>query len=222
MKLKKKLIVYDFDKTIYGGETGTNFFKFYFKKFPLKSLVFIILYVEEILFYIFKQIKLKQLKERFFRFLEGHSKEEIDKLVTEFWEVEKNKIYNWAKDELAENKKQVDLVVVTSASPKFIIEKFLLDFGYDLVFGTEFVKFDNDRFISKIYGENNKNDEKVKKLKIWAKKQKISFEILKFYSDSIADKPLYDLAKEKVWVNKGEKIEGIPKQKTLLDKLFWK
>ncbi len=222
MKLKKKLIVYDFDKTIYGGETGTNFFKFYFKKFPLKSLVFIILYVEDILFYIFKQIKLKQLKERFFRFLEGHSKEEIDKLVTEFWEIEKNKIYDWAKDELAENKKQADLVIVTSASPKFIIEKFLLDFGYDLVFGTEFVKFDNDRFISKIYGENNKNDEKVKKLKIWAKKQKISFEILKFYSDSIADKPLYDLAKEKVWVNKGEKIEGIPKQKTLLDKLFWK
>lgn len=222
MKLKKKLIVYDFDKTIYGGETGTNFFKFYFKKFPLKSLVFIILYVEDILFYIFKQIKLKQLKERFFRFLEGHSKEEIDKLVTEFWEIEKNKIYDWAKDELAENKKQSDLVIVTSASPKFIIEKFLLDFGYDLVFGTEFVKFDNDRFISKIYGENNKNDEKVKKLKMWAKKQKISFEILKFYSDSIADKPLYDLAKEKVWVNKGEKIEGIPKQKTLLDKLFWK
>lgn len=222
MKLKKKLIVYDFDKTIYGGETGTNFFKFYFKKFPLKSLVFIILYVEDILFYIFKQIKLKQLKERFFRFLEGHSKEEIDKLVTEFWEIEKNKIYDWVKDELAENKKQADLVIVTSASPKFIIEKFLLDFGYDLVFGTEFVKFDNDRFISKIYGENNKNDEKVKKLKIWAKKQKISFEILKFYSDSIADKPLYDLAKEKVWVNKGEKIEGIPKQKTLLDKLFWK
>lgn len=222
MKLKKKLIVYDFDKTIYGGETGTNFFKFYFKKFPLKSLVFIILYVEDILFYIFKQIKLKQLKERFFRFLEGHSKEEIDKLVTEFWEIEKNKIYDWVKDELAENKKQADLVIVTSASPKFIIEKFLLDFGYDLVFGTEFVKFDNDRFISKIYGENNKNDEKVKKLKMWAKKQKISFEILKFYSDSIADKPLYDLAKEKVWVNKGEKIEGIPKQKTLLDKLFWK
>ena len=174
------------------------------------------------MFYIFKQIKLKQLKERFFRFLEGHSKEEIDKLVTEFWEIEKNKIYDWAKDELAENKKQADLVIVTSASPKFIIEKFLLDFGYDLVFGTEFVKFDNDRFISKIYGENNKNDEKVKKLKMWAKKQKISFEILKFYSDSIADKPLYDLAKEKVWVNKGEKIEGIPKQKTLLDKLFWK
>ena len=147
------------------------------------------------MFYIFKQIKLKQLKERFFRFLEGHSKSEIDKLVTEFWEIEKNKIYDWAKDELTENKKQADLVIVTSASPKFIIEKFLLDFGYDLVFGTDFVKFDNDRFISKIYGENNKNDEKVKKLKIWAKNQKISFEILKFYSDSIADKPLYDLAK---------------------------
>ena len=77
-------------------------------------------------------------------------------------------------------------------------------------------------FVSKIDGENNKNEEKVKKLKIWAKKEKISFEIIKFYSDSIADKPLYDLAKEKFWVNKGKKIEGIPIKKTLLDKLFWK
>ena len=222
MKLKKKLIVYDFDKTIYGGETGTNFFKFYFKKYSLKSLIFIILYVEDILFYILRQIKLKELKERFFRFLEGHSKKEIDELVKEFWEKEKNKIYDWVKEELIENKKQADLVIVTSASPKFILEKFLLDFGYDIIFGTDFVKFDKDMFVSKIDGENNKNEEKVKNLKIWAKKEKISFEIIKFYSDSIADKPLYDLAKEKIWVNKGKKIEGIPIKKTLLDKLFWK
>lgn len=29
--MKKKLIVYDFDKTIYSGESGTNFFTYYLK-----------------------------------------------------------------------------------------------------------------------------------------------------------------------------------------------
>ena len=32
--MKKKLIVYDFDKTIYGGESGTNFFTYYLRNYP--------------------------------------------------------------------------------------------------------------------------------------------------------------------------------------------
>ena len=41
--MKKKLIVYDFDKTIYGGESGTNFFTYYLRNYPLKGLLFGIL-----------------------------------------------------------------------------------------------------------------------------------------------------------------------------------
>ena len=42
--MKKKIIVYDFDKTIYDGETGVNFSTFYLKKYPLKSILFLIKY----------------------------------------------------------------------------------------------------------------------------------------------------------------------------------
>ena len=52
--MKKNLIVYDFDKTIYGGESGTNYFQYYFRKYPLKGTLFSLWYLKEIFFYIIK------------------------------------------------------------------------------------------------------------------------------------------------------------------------
>ena len=43
------IIVYDFDKTIYGGETGTYFLVFYMKKNPKKIFLFSIGFVKDAL-----------------------------------------------------------------------------------------------------------------------------------------------------------------------------
>ena len=58
--MKKKIIVYDFDKTIYDGETGVNFSTFYLRKYPLKSILFLIKYSKDLLFYLIKIINLSQ------------------------------------------------------------------------------------------------------------------------------------------------------------------
>lgn len=179
--MKKKIIVYDFDKTIYGGESGTNFFQYYIKKYPLKALLFSLSYIKEVIFYLVKIIDLKKLKERFFVFLEKHSEEERKNLIKGFWKVYGKMNYDWTKAELAKNKQESDMVIVSSATPKFIINDFLLSLGYDLVFGTEFEGDDQKKFISKIKGENNKGQEKVEKLNKWAKENNIEYEIIKFY-----------------------------------------
>lgn len=220
--MKKKVIVYDFDKTIYGGESGTNFFQYYMKKYPLEAFLFSLSYIKEVIFYLVKIIDLKKLKERFFVFLEKHSEEERKNLIKGFWEEYGKMNYDWTKAELAKNKQESDMVIVSSATPKFIIDDFLLSLGYDLVFGTEFEGDGQKKFISKIKGENNKGQEKVEKLNKWAKENNIEYEIIKFYSDSLADKPLFDLAKEKYWIKRGKKVKGMPSRKTILDKLFWK
>ena len=93
--------------------------------------------------------------------------------------------------------------------------------GYDMVFGTEFQGDGEEKFVAEIKGENNKGMEKVKKLNKWAKENNIEYEIIKFYSDSLADKPLYDIAEKKYWIKKGKKLEGMPGKKTLLDIFFW-
>ena len=195
---------------------------YYFRKYPLKGTLFSLWYLKEIFFYIIKVIDLKKLKERFFIFLESHTKEEIDEITRGFWKEYVRLNYEWTVSELIENKKECDMVIVSSATPKFIIETFLIELGYDLVFGTEFEGDGKEKFISKIKGGNNKGHEKVKKLNEWAKKNNFEYNIVKFYSDSLADKPLFDIAQKKIWIKKGKKIEGMPKRRTIIDILFWK
>lgn len=219
--MKKKLIVYDFDKTIYGGESGTNFFTYYLRNYPLKGLLFGLTYLKEVLFYLIKITDLKRLKERFFIFLESYSNEEIEKIVDGFWKEYGKKMYSWIQEELWENKKEADMVIVTSATPLFLLERLIPEMGYDMVFGTEFQGDGEEKFVAEIKGENNKGMEKVKKLNKWAKENNIEYEIIKFYSDSLADKPLYDIAEKKYWIKKGKKLEGMPGKKTLLDIFFW-
>lgn len=220
--MRKNIIVYDFDKTIYGGESGTNFFTYYVGKYPLNAFIFALAYIKEIFLYLIRVTDLKCLKERFYIFLEKHNKEEIQEIVDGFWEKYRREIYGWTKQELKENKKEAELVIVTSATPLFLIDKFVKELGYDIVFGTEFEGDKGEKFISRIEGENNKGEEKVKKLNRWAMENGIDYRIIKFYSDSLADKPLFDISEKKYWIRNGKKIEGMPTRKTLLDILFWK
>ena len=81
---KKKIIVYDFDKTLYDGETGVNFSMFYLKKYPVRSILFLMKYSKDLIFYLLKIINLTTLKERYFKFLERHSKSQIEELVDGF------------------------------------------------------------------------------------------------------------------------------------------
>ncbi len=220
--MRKNIIVYDFDKTIYGGESGTNFFTYYAGKHPLNAFIFALTYIKEIFLYLIRVTDLKCLKERFYIFLEKHNREEIQEIIDGFWEKYRREIYSWTKQELEENRKEAELVIVTSATPLFLIDKFVKELGYDIVFGTEFEGDKGEKFISRIEGENNKGEEKVKKLNRWAMENGIEYKITKFYSDSLADKPLFDISEKKYWIRNGKKIEGMPTRKTLLDILFWK
>lgn len=217
------IIVYDFDKTIYGGETGTDFLIFYMKKKPLKVFLFGISFVKDILLFLFKKIKLKELKGSYFKFLSDESADEVEKLANEFWEKRASKVYGWVPNEIIENKKETDYVIVISASPLFLIDSFVKKLGFTHAFGTIMeteVRNGEKYYLPKVVGENCKNVEKVKVINKWAEKEGIKYKIIKFYSDSIMDKPLFDIAEKKYWIKKGKKIEGIPLKETIIDKIF--
>ena len=217
------IIVYDFDKTVYGGETGTDFLIFYLKKKPIKILSFGFKFMKDFWLFLIKKIELKELKGRYFAFLSDESIENVDLLVEEFWSRNKKLVYEWVPSEIIENKKEVNFVIVISASPLFLIDKFSKELGFTHAFGTilETGFKDGEKvYLPKISGENCKNVEKVKVLDRWAQKQGINYKIIKFYSDSIMDKPLFDIAEKKYWIKKGKKIEGVPPKETLIDKIF--
>ena len=215
-----KLSVYDFDKTIYNGETLNDFYRFYLIKKPWKiyTVIFQLWYF---LLYVLKIINLEKLKENFLRFLNGENTGELKKLIREFWEKKESKINLWVKDEILKNKKETEILVAISASPTFLIIDRLKLMGFDVVIGTDFL-FESTKFHSHITSKNCKNYEKVKRLDKWAEDNNIQYDIVNFYSDSIADKPLFDLAEHKYWIKKGILKNGMPQKKTLVDKLFWK
>ena len=215
-----KLSVYDFDKTIYNGETLNDFYRFYLIKKPWKiyTVIFQLWYF---LLYVLKIISLEKLKENFLRFLNGENTGELKKLIREFWEKKESKINPWVKDEILKNKKETEILVAISASPTFLIIDRLRLMGFDVVIGTDFL-FESTKFHSHITSKNCKNYEKVRRLDKWAEDNNIQYDIVNFYSDSIADKPLFDLSENKYWIKKGILKNGMPQKKTFIDKLFWK
>ena len=144
----KELSVYDFDKTIYNGETLNDFYRFYLAKKPWKiyTVFFQLWYF---LLYVLKIISLEKLKEKFLRFLNGESISEIKDLTGKFWEKRENKINPWVKDEVLKNKKETEILVAISASPTFIIADKLKSMGFDVVIGTDFM-FEGKMFLPEV------------------------------------------------------------------------
>ena len=192
----KNIIVYDFDKTIYNGETSTDFMLFFLKRNP--KYIMRLCNVLYSLFYYKKD--LKKSKEIFFRILNGVNIEFLKEEINEFWKVKKDKIFSWVYDEILENKKVSDELILISATPSIFLEKISKDLGSDQLLATEFENT-NKLFDSKIKGANCKGKEKVNRLNEYID----NYTILKFYSDSMSDKPLFDLADEKIFINKGIK-----------------
>lgn len=192
----KKIIVYDFDKTIYNGETSTDFMLFFLKRNP--KYIMRLCNVLYSLFYYKKD--LKKSKEIFFRILNGVNIEFLKEEINEFWKVKKDKIFSWVYNEILENKKVSDELLLISATPSIFLEKISKELGFDKLLATEFENT-NKLFDSKIKGSNCKGKEKVNRLNEYID----NYTILKFYSDSMSDKPLFDLADEKIFINKGIK-----------------
>ena len=87
----EKIYVYDFDKTIYDGDSSIDFFKFCFINY-IRVWKYIPLIVFNLILYMVNAISAKKFKERFFSFLIEF--DNVDELVESFWLLNKNKIYS--------------------------------------------------------------------------------------------------------------------------------
>ena len=192
----KNIIVYDFDKTIYNGETSTDFMLFFLKRNP-KYIIRIFNALYSLVYY---KKNLKKSKEIFFKILNGLDIKFLKEEINEFWKVKKDKIFSWVYDEIFENKKIADELILISATPSIFLDGISKELGFDKLLSTEFENL-NEVFNSKIIGANCKGEEKVRRLNNYIS----DYNILKFYSDSMSDKPLFDLADEKIFINKGIK-----------------
>lgn len=199
----KKAIIYDFDKTVYNGETSINFILFFLSKHPHLILKFIF----NLFLILFNIASLEKTKNIFFSILNNIDDNVLDSDISLFWEKERNKIFPYFYNEIKKNKKECDILILISASPDFLLENIYKKLGFDVLIATKYEKY-------KMVSKNCKNTEKVNRLKLLGE-----FEVLSFYSDSISDKPLYDIANNKYTIDKnGNILKGIPKKTKWVDK----
>lgn len=197
-----KYYLYDFDGTIYDGDSSVDFFKFCLKKdksiykmLPKLGIKF--------LAYKSKNITDTELKEFIFSFLKNFKN--VDEIVKEFWKTHEFKIKSFYLE------KNHDQDIIISASPEFLLKPICIKLKVK-----DLIASDVNKKTGKFNKPNNRGEAKVK---VFYEKYP-NAEVLEMYSDSMHDKPLLDIAKKSYFVKKN-KLYDYKTYKPNLIKRFW-
>ena len=188
---------YDFDNTIYDGESIYDFFIF-----CLKKDIWLIKFFPLVLFRLI-QYKLNLLNlDKIYKTAEvivnsffEYSKLNYDELIEEFWKINQKKL----KKEFLDMLKEEDLII--TGCPNFLINYIKEELKVKNIICTDFDLI-NKKINFICFGKN----------KVIAFKNNYKNKINKFYTDSLADIPFMKLASEVYLVNK-DSIKKIDKSK---------
>jgi len=181
-----KLYLYDFDGTIYDGDSSADFFKFCYKKgyIPLSHILKLPI---KFLQYKTKYITITYFKEFLFSFFKNI--DNVEELVLEFWELHKKNI----KEFYLNKDRRHDIII--SASPEFLLKPICDELKVKALIAS-----DVNPKTGKFNKPNCRGVEKVKRLGI----KYPNARIIEMYSDSFHDWPLLELAEKSYMVKKNE------------------
>ena len=178
--------IYDFDGTLYNGDSTMDFMIYSIKKYP--ALVrFLPLQGWAAAMYILKRIDKTTMKQNFYRMFTGY---DAEGLLEEFWDKHQHKVFPWYPSQLQE---ETDIII--SASPEFLLQPICRRLGIKHLMASRV-----DPKTGKYTGLNCWGSEKVIRLK----DQMGIDHCDKFFSDSHSDQPLADIADEAFLVEKGK------------------
>ena len=190
--------VYDFDRTVYDGDSSVDFYRFIlFRKPYLAALL--PYQVWGIIMYLFGVYSKERMKEIFFCFIRYCAS--LDDVVAGFWKRSIRKIKPW----YLRQKQNSDIII--SASPQFLLEPLVVG-----NLGVRLIASQIDKNTGKFIGKNCYGEEKA--VRFFGSNTECVIE--NFYSDSLSDAPLAAKA-QKSFIVKKEKIANWDDYKTT----FW-
>ena len=197
--------VFDFDNTIYDGESAFDMFFYYLKKDFRGVFKFVPKFIEGFIKYKRHIITIDEVKSDYALFIKEYFKriDNIEEDFERFWDIHEKNI----KPFYAEIQKEDD--VILSASPYCLLSVMTKRLGIKNVISSEL-----DAVTGEI-GEICYHDNKVKMFKAVYGDAKID----EFYTDSISDKPIMDISKT-VFLVDGKKITKIKENGIYLNKKF--
>lgn len=185
-----KINLYDFDNTIYKGDSSRDFFFYSLMKYP-RIIRRIPKLLKMVILYLLKKCTRTELKESFYQYLNDIP--DIDSHVFSFWATHSYYI----KDFYLKKKHDKDIII--SASPEFLLKPIIAELEV-----LDFMGSKVNKKTGKYTGLNCYGEEKVKRLN----KKYSDYQVLEAYSDSKSDIPILKLAKKQFLV-KGDKIKPV-------------
>lgn len=175
---------FDFDGTLYRGDSTLDFYFFVVRKQP-RCLRALPRQIKGAFLFALKRIDRDEFKECFYCFLRyAHG---IDDLIDAFWAKHRSKIYPSVMERVVAG----DLVI--SASPTFLLQPFCSDIGVELIAS------EVDKAAGKLLGLNCRREEKVRRFH----DAYGDIELDEFYSDSLTDTPMAACATKSFLIDHG-------------------
>lgn len=181
--------VYDFDDTIYDGDSSLDFLLFEGRRRLMAFIKACVKSVFPTMRYLCKLGTKENMKEHFFSVV--RDVQDMDLEIKAFWDAHEHKFKTWYLDQ-----QQPDDVVI-SASPLFLVKAGCDRIGIAHVIATEM-----DQNTGKITGYNCKGRNKPERFRELYPNETIHA----FYSDSRSDQPMVDMA-EQGYLVKGDVVE---------------
>ena len=188
---KVKINLYDFDGTIYDGDSTVDFIKYTFKKYP-KSLLHIPCIIWNAFKYVIHLQGKTKMKEKFYGIFKYV--DDMDSHLDSFWNTHEKNIMQYYKD-----KKSHKDDVIISASPEFLLKPISRKLKVKYLIASRV-----DRETGKTTGYNCHDVEKVKRLN----EVFDDYVVLETYTDSIkSDTPILMLANKQYLVKHNKVTE---------------
>ncbi|NLP47709.1 MAG: hypothetical protein GX345_02065 [Clostridiales bacterium] len=185
--------VYDFDNTIYRGESGVDLFFYFLKKDP-SLLKKIPNGAKLIVKYKTGEMTVQEILDNYVEEIVdyGESIENFDAHVIDFWDKNARKI----KPFYLKQRKADDLII--SACPEIVLKEIMMRLELTNFMGTE-TEEGSMKLVRLMYGKN----------KLTAFKERYpDAKIKNFYTDSYSDRPLIEIA-ENAFMVRGNKVTKI-------------
>lgn len=176
--------VYDFDHTIYRGDSTVDFYFYCLRRHPL-LLRFLPVQVWGVILYKLRLCPKERMKEAFFSFLKGL--DDPDREINDFSDRYLCRMQSW----YMKGGSSADVVI--SASPVFLIEQFSKKTTRFVVIASEV-----DMMTGRFWSRNCYGDEKIRRFRERFPDESVE----EFYSDSDSDLPFARLAKRAYKVKK--------------------
>lgn len=178
--------IYDFDGTIYGGDSTMDFLKYSFKKHPALVRFLPGMCFSAFSYYGLKRREKTAMKEKFYRVFSGY---DAEALLEEFWDKHQHKMFPWYP-----GKQQREDDIIISASPEFLLKPICTRLGIRYLIASRV-----DSRTGKYQGKNCHGPDKVLRLK-----EELGItHCEKFYSDAYSDQAMAEIADHAYMVGKG-------------------